>query len=61
MLSPEALQAVEHLRANLRVEVTTEKVGGPAYFDGQPGTNVTVRLYLGDDVISEDTSTVLRD
>jgi hypothetical protein len=61
MLSPEALQAIEHLRANLRVEVSTKKVGGPAYFDGQPGAEVTVRLYLGDDVISEDTSTMLLD
>jgi hypothetical protein len=61
MLSPETRQLLEHLREHLRVEVSTKKTGGGAYYNGSPAIEVTVRLCLEDEVLSESTSTTTLD
>jgi hypothetical protein len=58
MLSPAAKEAIEFLRRELRVEVTTKKEGGRSYMDGVPAVVVKVALFLEDEQICEDSSTV---
>lgn len=59
MKSPAALEVIEFLRQGLRVEVATKKEGGgDNYMDSPLSVETTVKLYLDDELISEDTSTI---
>lgn len=51
-MSKEALEAVEAIRRDLKVRVSTDTVD--RYYDSPGRLKISVELLLGDDVISKD-------
>ena len=48
-MSPQALEAIEAIRRDLRIRISLRSDGG--YYDSQPRLRVIVELTLEDDVI----------
>ena len=59
--SKELQEAIDFLKANLRIEMQTKKQGGGAYYDGPRCVELTVSLVMGDEELSKDEATVYLD